>query len=280
MRIGQNPNRQSIVRLPAKTIAAVITHLPHMTGYHQQRFDVVRLCLESMRRFAGEIAHEVLVWDNGSCEQFRMWLTDVYKPNYLMLSRNIGKTNAVKSVFSIFPADTIIAMSDDDILFYPGWLEKQVALLDHFDAALVSGYPVRTAFRWGIEKTVERCRKIGVVEVGRFIPDEWERDFAISIGRDPSYHKGYTEHDVDYRVTYNGMTAYCTGHHCQFVAKPERILPAMDWSCQAMGSERGFDVKVDLLGLRLCTTERLARHIGNILDEEIVAEIKKLGLGV
>ena len=280
MRIGQNPNRNSNIEPPSKVIIAAITHLPTFVGYHEQRFDVVRICLESMRRFAGKTDYEIYIWDNGSCEPFRIWLMDEYKPEYLTLSRNVGKTNAMRAVFSSFPPDTIVAMSDDDILYYPGWLDKQIEILNHFDAVLVSGYPVRTSFRWGIEKTVKRCQEMGTVETGRFLSDEWERDFAISIGRDPAYHKQCTEYDIDYRVTYNGKTAYCTGHHCQFIARAGRILPAIGWSNHALEEMRSFDIAVDQIGLRLCTTERLTRYIGNVLDREIAVEIKKLGLGV
>lgn len=272
-RIGFNPLRQSNADTPAPVICAVIVHLPNLTGYHERRFDVVKLCIESMRKNAGR-DHELYIWDNGSCGQVRSWLKTL-SPDYLMLSKNVGKSNARKAIFSSFAPDTIIAMSDDDIFFYPDWLAKEIALLNHFDAIQVTGYPVRTSFRWGCENTIERCREIGKVKTGRFIPDGWEHDFAVSIGREPDYHTVYSAGDVDYQVEYKGVRAYCTSHHCQFVARAGEILPSMAWSDEAMADEKPFDIAVDNLGLRLATTERLSRHIGNVIDSGIAAEAKK-----
>jgi hypothetical protein len=40
-----------------------------------------------------------------------------------------------------------------------------------------------------------------------------------------------------------------------------------------MADERLFDITLDTLGLRLATTQRLTRHIGNVLHEELRKEI-------
>jgi glycosyltransferase involved in cell wall biosynthesis len=228
-----------------------------------------------MRKHAGWDGFEVYVWDNGSCGRLRSWLEKEYRPDYLTLSQNVGKSNARKAIFSSFPPETIIAMSDDDIFFYPDWLQKEIAILRHFDAVQVTGYPVRTSFRWGCEKTIERAKSKGQVHIGRFLPENWENDFAVSIGRDPAWHKSYSANDLDYRWTYKGMQAYCTSHHCQFVAEAGRILPALSWSPYAMADEKPFDIAVDEIGLRLATVERLSRHIGNVIDSGIAAEAKR-----
>ena len=279
MRIGINPLSKSYIQPPSEKIAAVIVHLPNRAGYHEHRFDVIKLCLTSMREHTGTDC-QIYVWDNGSCNQFRNWLVNCYKPDFLTLSGNVGKSTARKAIFSSFPGSTIIGISDDDVFFYPDWFAKQIVIINHFQAVQVSGYPCRTSFRWGCENTKKIAGEMGKLTRGRFLPEGWEHDFAVSIGRDPEYHKQYSAGDFDYRVSYNGVQAYCTSHHMQFIARAGRILPALAWSDEAMADEKPFDEAVDRLGLRLSTTERLSRHIGNVIDESILSESKKYRLQV
>lgn len=269
-RIGQNPNKSMDAERFESPFVAVITHLPNTTSaYHAKRFEVVRTCLTTMRNNA-KMPHTFIVWDNGSEQTFRNWLQDVFKPDVLVLSKNVGKVTARTTLGRMIPPEAVIAISDDDMLYENGWLAPQIELLQHFpNTACVSGYAVRTAFRWGVENTLAWARKHALLEQGRFMSRERENDFAVSIGRDPMWHEAYTKNDVDYRVTYRGKTAYCTSHHCQFVTKGETIRKLSQYDNKALGDERGFDIGMDSLGLRLSTINRLSRHIGNVLDESM-----------
>lgn len=272
-RVGQNPNRSQKAHTFEPIVFAVVTHLPNEYGYHAQRFDVIQNSIRSMVGKA-RLPHSLLIWDNGSCHEFREWLRYDLRPDVLVLSKNVGKTSARTALFRMVPPDSVVCYSDDDILYYDNWLQPQLELLNHFpNVAAVSGYPVRTAFRWGIDHTLRWARHNAVVETGHFISTEWEDDFAVSIGRDIEYHRQYTAHDVDYRVTYRGKQAYLTAHHCQFIARAKTIDQVLKFDGQAMGDERVFDVALDDLGLRLCTTERMCRHIGNVTDEKIRSEL-------
>jgi len=132
---------------------------------------------------------------------------------------------------------------------------------------MVSAYPVRTQFRWGNTFTLEWARVNAKLEIGRFIPAEWDRDFCVSIGRDYEWHKGYTREDMDYLITYRGMRAYATAHHCQFVAYAGRIDYIVQWDGEAISDEKLFDRAVDKEKmLRLTTIERLCRHMGNVTE--------------
>ena len=279
MRQGSNPNRSARADSISQLVLAVVTHLPNTVGYHAKRLEVVRTCLESMRTHVGNFPVTTVVWDNGSCKPFRRWVEEEYKPDIFIQSGNVGKSFARKSIFQMFPAKTVIAYADDDIYFYPNWLAPQLDLLTKFPqpVAAVTGYPVRTAFRWGTEHTIEHLSSHGgIIEKGRFLPDEWERDFAISIGRDASFHVNeYTKSDVDYRVTFNGMQAYCTAHHCQVVGYAGTLARAAVYDNAAMGDERIFDINLDRLGARLATTKRLTRHMGNVIDDSLREVIRQ-----
>jgi len=272
MRIGHNPNRQNYTKTLAPIVLSVVTHLPDEVGYHSRRMEVIEFCFQTMLRGA-QMDISLAVWDNGSNDRLLNYLQDSIKPDILIRSQNIGLTSAKASLFGMLPEDTIVAYSDDDMLFYPDWLRPQIALLNGFpNVASVTGYPVRTAFRWGTENTIKWATHNGA-EYGRFLPQKWEDDFAVSIGRDPAWHREYTREDLDYRIEYRGLKAYLTSHHCQFVARAGVARKAARYDGKAMADERYFDIELDKLGLRLATQQRLTRHIGNVLHDELRKEI-------
>lgn len=279
MRVGNNPLATSKAETLAPVVLAVITHLPNTEGYHSQRLEVIRTCIQSMIDGAGGTNYSLLVWDNGSCESLRRWLRS-YGPDVLVESENIGKASARACIFRMLPAETIVAMSDDDILYYPGWFEAQKEVLDTFpNVACVTGNPIRTSFRWGCTNTLAWLKAHADLEVGRFIPDKYERDFCVSIGRDFEKHKAGTTRDLDYRGhSRDGLYVYGTSHHCQFISIAGRVVPAMRFDNEAMGDEKPFDIAMDRLGLRLSTTIRYSRHIGNVIHDELRGEIEELEL--
>jgi glycosyltransferase involved in cell wall biosynthesis len=275
MRQGSNPNRVANAKGFRPVALCVVTHLPDLRqDYHARRLEVVQACLTSMRQGA-HVEHTFMVWDNGSCPEFTNWLANDFDPDVMILSANIGKTAARTSMIRMLPPRTVVCYSDDDMYFYDNWLAPQIEILQHFpNVAAVSGYPVRTSFRWGNENTLEWARKNAEVEKGRFLPRAWEDDFAVSIGRDPEWHADYSGNDYEYIATYRGKRAYLTAHHCQFIGYQERLAQVAHYDNKAMGDEKVFDIALDSIGLRLATTDRLARHIGNVIDENLRREIQ------
>lgn len=272
MRVGHNPNRVAGAKGFRPIVLTVVTHLPDLTSeYHKHRFEVIYTCLTSMRQNAN-MDHTLMVWDNGSCDPLRQVLPDL--ADVVILSPNIGKTAARTSMIRMLPPGTIVGYSDDDMYFYPDWLAPQIDLLKHFpNVAAVTGYPVRTASRWGCDNTLAWAEEHAKLERGQFIPRQWEDDFCVSIGRDPEWHRQASARDREGLVTYEGKQAYCLGHHCQFIGYQEQLFKAAAWDGKAMGDEKVLDRALDAVGLRLATTQRLARHIGNVLHEELRKEL-------
>lgn len=279
MRQGMNPLRLSPAPYALQDIVfVVVTHVPceEQPGYHKERQEIVKTCLTTMRQNAKR-EHTFLVWDNDSRSDFRDWLQHIFEPDVLIQSRNIGKNNARAAAVNMLPLGSIVCYSDDDILYYDNWLQPQIDLLSNFpNVAAVTGYPVRTMFRWGCENTVRWARENGKLEQGRFIPKEWEMDYADSIGRSHEDQVKATLKDVDYRVTYDGMQAYTTAHHCQFIGYAVKLVQALQMDNGAMPDEKPTDIRLDQIGLRLATTERLCRHMGNVMDDKIRAELMEL----
>jgi glycosyltransferase involved in cell wall biosynthesis len=270
MRVGMNPNVDTRLPPAPSVIAAVITHLPNRKGYHAQRFEVIQYCLESLRNTA---QIPLYIWDNGSDDKFRTWLVKEAKPDYLTLSPNIGKATARTAILRTFPPRTVICYSDDDIEYLPGWLDAQLELLNGFpNVGVVSGCPIRTQFRWGNQATLKWANDFAILKSGRWIPNEWELDFCRSIGRDYTQHMNDSADEVDYKVFYQGLSAYCTAHHMQFIGYAEHLGKIGLWTDRAMRVDQSFDVAIDRMGLlRLTTIERYTRHIGNVLEAEYAA---------
>ena len=276
MREGTNPNRSLKVRPYAPVIIMAITHLPVLEGYHEDRFEVIKCSLETMRANAG-YKHEVWIWDNGSCAKLKGWLINEYRPEGLTFSRNYGKSIARASMVRSLPDKTIIGMADDDIFYYPGWLEKQIKLLKNYpNVGTVSGWPVRTQFRFNNSSTIAWGKAKAKLEQGRFISPKEDKDFCDSIGRDYEKHIAPynrktglgTANDKDIKITYSGLEAYATGHHCQFIGYAGRLADYVEYTPEAMANERPFEQAIDDAGLlRLTTFERTTQHIGNKLDE-------------
>jgi glycosyltransferase involved in cell wall biosynthesis len=256
---------------------SVITHLPNRDGYHAHRFDVIKACLESMRHGAPGIP--VMVWDNGSCKDLTDWLQNEYKPETLILSPNIGKSNARVALFRMVRTDAIMSLCDDDMLFYPGWWDACEHLLKTFpDVGKVSCYPVRTLQKW-MHFTKKWANDNAVLEVGKFISDEEDYDFCTSVEIPYDYHLETTKNEMDYRVNYNGTMAYCYAHHCQFMAYVSRITPFLLRNDNYMSDEHPFDGAVDNAGLlQLTTVKRYARHIGNMIDHKVLSDLVGMGL--
>jgi len=264
-RIGNNPNKSMHkVEIPS-VVAGVITYLPSMNGYHGKRLEVVKTSLLSMRENAGTKC-SIMVWDNGSCKELIDWLQNEYKPDTLILSKNVGKNNAKTAMARMLRSETILGIADDDIYYYPGWLKESIKLLVGFpNVGVVSAYPVTTQFRWGCENTKKWAYENGKVLEGKLIPEQWSKDFCSSVGRE---YKALKEHE--YAVEYKGMKAYLTAHHCQFIGYSGILQRFPDWREYALNPESPFDKAIDNAGyLRLTTFDRLSRHIGNVIDEDI-----------
>jgi glycosyltransferase involved in cell wall biosynthesis len=287
-RVGINPARGKLsTYLPAKVTIALLTCIPYLDGYYQHRLPVLELVLESLQAHTN-VPYDLLVFDNGSCAQVRDYLSAQYTKgaiDFLILSQaNIGKIGAFKMIFNAAPGD-IVAYTDDDILFYPGWLEAHLKVLSVFPrAGMVSGVPVREGAGYACQ-SLEKLARQGypglVVRRERRVPDEWEADWAQSTGRDPEAHLEATRQAQDLVLRFQGLEAIGTANHFQFVSPKKVVLEALpeDWSGKLMGSMVELDETIDANGyLRLSTARRYTRHLGNTLSPAIQKEIEALNL--
>ncbi len=232
MRVGKAPTRlQKIEYRPARVTICVLVFIPEEFGYYQQRLDILKVCLASIVNNTPPKTYDLLVFDNGSCREVVDYLRSLHEQRivqYLFLSRsNIGVANAQKIMLHAAPGE-IIAYSDDDVFFHPGWLEAHLEILETFPrVGMVSGY------------CGEQCQGTG----------------------------------GDIVLEHNGIKAYSTAKHFQFVAQKSVILRGLDskWNGKAMGGKRETDKRIDALGYaRLTTFQRCAQHMGNVLTPDFL----------
>lgn len=292
-RIGVNPARGKTTDYrPSRITITMLTYIPSLEGYFENRLEVLKLVIASLNAHT-PLPHDLMIFDNGSCQEVLVYLNSLKRQgavNYLLLShKNIGKIDALRILFEAAPGD-VIAYSDDDIFFYPGWLEAQLELLECFpNVGMVSGTPVRDAAghaNRSLEKLAYQDHSGFQVIKERRIPDDWEIDWALSTGRDPSAHLEATRDQMDlvFRVEKSGgefVEAIAGANHFQFVGRKEIILKALPqgWSGRLMGAMLELDEAIDSLGyLRISTAGRFTRHLGNQLSNEIRQDAAQMGL--
>lgn len=289
-RIGINPARgKTSSYRPARVTVAVLVYIPHLAGYFARRLDVLRITLSSILHNT-RVPFDVLVFDNGSCREvvdFLRSMRDAGKVDYLLLSsRNLGKIGAFQLLFRAAPGE-IIAYTDDDVMFYPGWLEAHLKILETYPrVGMVSGSPVRDNSRRASE-TLQQFIQSGdsalTVSHEQRIPEEWERDWAESTGRDPDQHLQSYQDYFDIILSYNKVEAFGSASHFQFLS-PKRVIEQAlpeDWSGYLMGRMIELDERIDQLGLlRLSTPHRFTQHIGNTVSSKLLEQIQSFHLDI
>jgi hypothetical protein len=274
--------------VPADVLAVVVVYVPHLRGYFTNRLAVVKLSLESLARHKPPET-KVLVFDNGSCEEVRVLLAGMLERgeiDFVLRSRvNIGTPAAVRTAFSL-AVRPLIAYGDDDVYYYPGWLEAQLRVLASFPGAgMVSGVPTLDGADHALDATLLAARRdpsIRIDETAR-IPGEWEEDWAGSTGRDPQERRGLAASTPVPRLERDGAQAFVGATHFQYVGLATHLALSAprEWPDSLMGNMRELDHAMDERGLmRLSTTQRYVRHVGNAVGQALRREATAAGFDV
>ena len=272
MRIGQNPAKfvKEVAR-PERITVAVLNYIPFLSGFYAEALDVLKTCLESARTDPG-LEMDLLVFDNGSCEEVRQWLLDEHQAGriqYLILSeKNLGKGGAWNIILAGAPGE-IIAYADSDVLFSPGWLKRSVEILETYpNVGMVTARPFRTREEV-YSATVEWASHTPdvQVEVGQLIPWEIFLEFDLSLGQSEEEIRQRYESTRDVRLIYRGVTAFAGASHWQFTAWKSTLQAFLPFSMdRPMGQVKQLDERVNAAGLlRLMTAEPLAMNMSNTL---------------
>ena len=230
---------------------------------------MLRACLLSLRSSPG-LPLDLMVFDNGSCSDARDFLVaekEAGHIQYLILSeKNVGKGGAWNVVLAGAPGE-IIAYSDSDVLFSPGWLSRSVEILEKFpDVGMVTARPFRTPPEL-FEGTLRWARDHAQLEQGQFIPWEDFLEFNLSLGQSEEQNRKVFAETRDWRIQYQGVSAFAGASHWQFTAYKSRLQKLLPFDMdKPMGQVRELDRRMNDTGLlRLMVSDPLAMNMSNTL---------------
>jgi glycosyltransferase involved in cell wall biosynthesis len=279
MRKGQNPAKfVKAVARPERITVALLNYIPFLSGFYTETLDVLKACMESMRKDAG-LLFDLMVFDNGSCPEARDFLVkekEEGRIQYLILAeKNMGKGGAWNVMLAGAPGE-IIAYTDSDVLFSPKWLSRSVEILETFpNVGMVTARPFRTPPEF-LESTLKWAREHAKLEEGQFIP--WERflEFNLSLGQTEEENKKVYVETRDWRITYRpersgvqskDVVAMAGASHWQFTAYKSTLQQFLPFDMdKPMGQVRQLDKHMNDAGLlRLMVSDPLAMNLSNTL---------------
>ena len=272
MRKGQNPAKfvKEVAR-PERITVALLNYIPFLSGFYAETLDVLKTCLASIRNEPG-LPFDLLVFDNGSCAEARDFLVsekDAGRIQYLILSeKNVGKGGAWNVIFPGAPGE-IIAYTDSDVLFSPGWLKRSVEILETFpDVGMVTARPFRTPPEF-YSRTLEWAQKNGCLspDQQQFIPWETFLEFNLSLGQTEEENRKIYAETRDWVMCYRDVTALAGASHWQFTAYKSVLQQFLPFDMEKpMGQVRQLDKRVNDAGLlRLMVPDPLAMNMSNTL---------------
>ena len=286
-RRGYNP----LKRLPPGrklrgVTALTVVHIPSLEGHWSHGLDILKLCIDSMRTSTA-VDFDLVVFDNGSCEEVRSWLLEMLqkeKVHYLFISgENIGKAAALNVLFGAAQG-RYVAYSDSDVFFYDGWLEESIRVLETFDrAGIVSGRPWRPLNEdemFLLDSNEALLQKMDGIEIekGNLIPQEHLREHAESIATDVEAVLSARVDDL--RIAKSGVRAFGYGSHFQYVTTKRMLDTVGNMEVGDTGlskQERLWDEKIiENRYLRLSLDRPYVKHLGNYLGGEEAAELEHL----
>lgn len=304
MRKGQNPAKfAKTVARPERITVAVLNYIPFLSGFYTEGLDVLKVSLKSMRNDPG-LPFDLMVFDNGSCPEARDWLIaekEAGRIQYLILSeKNLGKGGAWNIILAGAPGE-IIAYSDSDILYYPGWLSRSVELLETFpNVGMVTARPFRTNPDYHTA-TRAWAKQNATLQEGQFIAWETFWEFNRSLGQDEDENRKVYAETVDWKITFpaggrvggvpdTGLdtsitntvrdystlepsrhtetTAYAGASHWQFVAYKSTLAQFLPFDMdKPMGQVKQLDQRMNAAGyLRLMVSDPLVMNLSNTTD--------------
>jgi hypothetical protein len=285
MRKGQNPARIGLPAYTPKRLGvASLVYIPHQEGYFAQSLQILKIQLASLRAHTGE-EFDLLVMDNGSSAEIQKGLQSLQVEgliDWLILSRhNLGKTGALNWILGAMPNE-VIGYCDSDVYFRQGWFGSSFKILEAFPrAAIVTAQPnFFDVFRG--KSTAHLGLPAEDYEKTDFHPraevvDEYCHGIGASGDLSARYHQQVL---AMYTSKKNGVQAVLGANHMQFIGWREvlqQVLPLPATRGLSPEEDHAFDLGLNQKGyVHLATPEAYVVHIGNELDETILAEINQL----
>ncbi|GAP41788.1 glycosyltransferase family A protein [Flexilinea flocculi] len=273
MRIGQNPAKfVKDVAKPARVTVAVLNYIPFISGFYAEMPEVLKACLNGIRNSTTDVDYDLMVFDNGSCDEIKAYLLNEQKSGniqYLIFSeKNLGKGGAWNIILDGAPGD-VIAYTDNDCLFSPGWLSKSLEILETYPhTGMVTARPFRTnpdyysnTLKWAKNQEDVQYKS------GQLVPYETFREFDLSLGQSEEEIRAHYDSSEDHLLTYHDVQAMVGASHWQFTAYRSVLSEFLPFQMdRPMGQVKQLDMRMNEKGyLRLMTPQPLAMNMSNTI---------------
>ena len=279
MRVGQNPVKNiKEVAKPEQITVAVLNYIPMLSGYYADLLNVLKACLNSIRETA-DLPFDLMVFDNGSCDEVIQYLVDENQAGnirYMILSeKNMGKGGAWNILFGAAPGE-ILVYTDNDALFYPGWLSRSIQLLQTYpNVGMITARPYHSKPEY-FTKTVEWAQSTteATLEEGRFLNWEDFSSFSMSLGYSEEQTKDWYTHSHEIKLTYHDVPAIVGSSHWQFCGYKSVLQSFLPFQMdRPMGQVKQLDQRMNDAGyLRLMVTDPLVQNMSNTLPKELAVK--------
>lgn len=274
MRLGQNPAKfVKDVAKPARVTVAVLNYIPFISGFYAEMPEVLKACLNSIRNSTTDIDYDLMVFDNGSCDEIKAYLLNEQKSGkiqYLIFSeKNLGKGGAWNIILNGAPGE-IIAYTDNDCLFSPGWLSGSLKILETYPhVGMVTARPFRTNPDY-YSSTLEWANNQAGVhhKNGQLVPYEIFREFDLSLGQPEEEIRAHYDSSEDHLLTYHEVQAMVGASHWQFTAYRSVLSEFLPFQMdRPMGQVKQLDMRMNEKGyLRLMTAQPFAMNMSNTTE--------------
>ncbi len=141
MRLGDNPSK-GLAAGDENFVHHVLVpvYIPNHEGYYEHSFEVLKLCLESLRKTThGRTCISVI--NNGSSLQVRDWLNAQHAAGAVHEVIHAGPIGKLAAVIKglVGSACELVTIADADVLFLPGWQAQTARILHRLPKAGVVG---------------------------------------------------------------------------------------------------------------------------------------------
>ena len=146
-RTSQSPIKGLQSKIEHHRVSVVmVVYIPALEGYWTEALDVLRVCIQSIL-VDRSVPFNLCVFDNGSCTEVRRYLDELLRKGHLdvlvLFKENVGKVGGWNFMLPNVPGE-IVAFTDSDVLFYPGWLRESLRVLESFgDVGMITARPFR-----------------------------------------------------------------------------------------------------------------------------------------
>lgn len=279
MRVGMNPQKQDKkIKLNTSHCVISVVYIPEMTGYYAHVLEVFKLSLQSIIATKNNQC-TITVVNNACCKEVVDYLEEMFATGKIDCvihnKNNIGKMDALIGA-ARGAREPLITLTDVDILFKKGWQENVETIHQKIEnVGSVSPLSVRKSMNYGTSTTLG---KILMGKVGfslQPIPENFDdhNRFMQSI----NWNNETDPKALWPVVEKNGIKAILGSAHQVMTIRREILFTTVPEapSLTLVGNNSEFlyvDEPVNKAGgMRLATYHNFAYHMGNAVEDWMVA---------